>query len=298
MNIRAGGWLGMGNDPVYVKSKVFDPFPFPSPGELLRAQIRSMAEELDAFRKQRQKEHPSLTLTQMYNVLEKLKAIEAARKITSLSTRSADGSESTDDSSAAVTELTADDERIKDEGLVLILKEMHEKLDRLVFQAYGWPEMLSEEEILAKLIALNHERAAKERCGHVYWLRPDYQIPRFAKDIDKQAAKEEGEPVRSNRLARAQGRLNLPVNVAACPCAFACKHQSDARVLDVLDTNPVHYVICIGTVNDIFRHRSKLSRNENIVAFIKSLYKSIHIILVCMMITDEALTTNCHRLLP
>ena len=41
-------------------------------------------------------------------------------------------------------------------------------------------------------MALNRERAAEERCGHVRWLRPDYQIPRFGKDVDKQAAKEEG----------------------------------------------------------------------------------------------------------
>ena len=72
--LRAGGWLGMGNDPRYSKSKIFDPFPLSSAGDLLKAQIRCVAEELDAFRKQRQKEHPSLTLTQMYNVLEKLRA--------------------------------------------------------------------------------------------------------------------------------------------------------------------------------------------------------------------------------
>ncbi len=59
----------MGNDPRYSKSKFFDPFPLSSAGDLLKAQIRCVAEELDAFRKQRQKEHPSLTLTQMYNVL-------------------------------------------------------------------------------------------------------------------------------------------------------------------------------------------------------------------------------------
>jgi hypothetical protein len=163
--LRAGGWLGVGNDPRYSKSKVFDPVPFPSPGELLKAQIRSVAEELDAFRKQRQKEHPSLTLTQMYNVLEKLKKNEP---------------------------LDEDEEAIKDKGLILILKELHDKLDRLVFEAYGWPETLSDEQILEKLVALNHERAAEERRGHVRWLRPDYQIPRFGKDIDKMAAKEEG----------------------------------------------------------------------------------------------------------
>jgi hypothetical protein len=77
--------------------------------------------------------------------------------------------------------LTPDEERIKDEGLTLILKELHERLDRLVFQAYGWPETLSDEEILERLVALNAERAKEEASGLVRWLRPDYQIPRFAK---------------------------------------------------------------------------------------------------------------------
>jgi hypothetical protein len=146
-----GGYKG---DVRYIKSRCFDPFPFPYPSESLKIQIRSIAEELDAFRKSRQAEHPKLTLTQMYNVLEKLKA-------------------------GAL--LTADDERIKDEGLILILKELHEKLDALVFEAYGWPENLTDEEILERLVVLNAERAKEEAAGHVRWLRPDYQIPRFAK---------------------------------------------------------------------------------------------------------------------
>ena len=154
----------MEDRPVYVKTRCFDPFPFPSPSELLKAKIRTVAEELDAFRKQRQKEHPDLTLTQMYNVLEKLKAN---------------------------AELDEDDQPIKDKGLILILKELHERLDRLVFEAYGWPQTLTDEQILEKLVALNHERAAEERRGHVRWLRPDYQIPRFGEKLDKQAAKEE-----------------------------------------------------------------------------------------------------------
>ena len=33
----------------------------------------------------------------------------------------------------------------------------------------------------ARLAALNHERAAEEAAGHISWLRPDYQIPRFRK---------------------------------------------------------------------------------------------------------------------
>jgi hypothetical protein len=70
---KSGVRLGVGNDPVYASNRCFDPFTFPASGELLKAQIRSVAEELDAFRKQRQREHLELTLTQMYNVLEKLR---------------------------------------------------------------------------------------------------------------------------------------------------------------------------------------------------------------------------------
>ena len=60
-----------------------------------------------------------------------------------------------------------------------------------MFEAYGWPATLTDEQILENLVALNHERAAEEKRGHVRWLRPDYQIPRFGKALDKMAAKEE-----------------------------------------------------------------------------------------------------------
>jgi hypothetical protein len=61
-----------------------------------------------------------------------------------------------------------------------------------VFEAYGWPATLPNEQVLEKLVALNHERATEEKRGHVRWLRPDYQIPRFGKKLDKQAVREEG----------------------------------------------------------------------------------------------------------
>jgi hypothetical protein len=164
-SLRAGGWLGFGNDPRYSKSHVFDPFPFPAPAEPLKAQIRAVAEELDAFRKARQAEHPRLTLTQMYNVLEKLRAGAA---------------------------LDEDDTRIRDEGLVLILKELHDTLDALVFDAYGWPRGLADEDIIARLVALNKERAEEEARGLVRWLRPDYQTARagIAAPVRPQAAQD------------------------------------------------------------------------------------------------------------
>jgi len=37
----------------------------------------------------------------------------------------------------------------------------HKKLDAAVFAAYGWPPDLSDEEILARLLALNLTRAGK-----------------------------------------------------------------------------------------------------------------------------------------
>jgi hypothetical protein len=192
--LRAGGWLGMGNDPVYSKSKVFDPFPFPDCDDTLKADIRAVAEELDAFRKERQREHPGLTLTQMYNVLERLKAIEAAKSpLPNPPPQAGEGARSA--GGTAVPSLTADEERIKDDGLILILKELHERLDALVFRAYKWPATLTDEEIVARLVALNHERAAEEKRGLIRWLRPDYQISRFGKGLDKQAAREEGAQV-------------------------------------------------------------------------------------------------------
>ena len=42
------------------------------------------------------------------------------------------------------------------------LANAHRKLDKAVFAAYGWPADLSDDELLAKLLALNLERVAKE----------------------------------------------------------------------------------------------------------------------------------------
>jgi hypothetical protein len=63
----------------------------------------------------------------------------------------------------------------------MILKELHEDIDRLTAQAYGWRADLIENQILERLVALNAERAKEEAAGHVRWLRPEYQVPRFRK---------------------------------------------------------------------------------------------------------------------
>ena len=150
--LRAGGWLGVGNDPRYSKSRCFDPFPFPDPDERLKAEIADIAEKLDAHRKTVQSKYPDVTLTEMYNVLEKLRS---------------------------GGELSPREEIVKAEALVLVLKDYHDELDAAVLRAYGWPAGLSDEQVLERLVALNRERAAEEAAGMVRWLRPEYQIPRF-----------------------------------------------------------------------------------------------------------------------
>lgn len=156
--LRAGGWLGVGNDPRYSKSRCFDPFPFPDPDEAQKAEIARIAEALDAHRKRVQAEHPDITLTEMYNVLEALRAGKA---------------------------LTPREEDIKSRALILILREHHDELDAAVLASYGWPQGLSDDDILTRLVALNKARAAEEAAGHVRWLRPDYQRPRFGTAAQK-----------------------------------------------------------------------------------------------------------------
>ncbi|MBB3976048.1 hypothetical protein GGQ64_001235 [Rhizobium azooxidifex] len=159
--MRTGGWLGVGNDPVYVKSRCFDPFPFPTATDAQKAAIAAVAEELDAHRKRVLAEHGHLTLTGLYNVLERLRA------------------------GVRPDDLEEKERRIFDDGLVLIMRELHDRLDAAVAEAYGWPVDLPEEEVLARLVALNKERLREEKRGLVRWLRPDYQIPRFGSEKEK-----------------------------------------------------------------------------------------------------------------
>ncbi len=115
-----------------------------------------------------QAEHPDITLTEMYNVREKMRGGPSSGPADHLLPKGA--------KTEALTPREAD---IKDRALVLILNELHDEIDAAVLRAYGWPHGLSEDEILTRLVALNKERAEEEARGLVRWLRPDYQIPRF-----------------------------------------------------------------------------------------------------------------------
>jgi hypothetical protein len=163
--IAAGGRLGVGNDPRYQHKQTFNPYPFPAPGEPEKDRIRQLAEDLDAHRKSRQSLHPSLTMTGMYNVLDLLRRGQP---------------------------LSPKEKTIHQQGLVSVLRQIHDELDAAVLDAYGWsdltPALLGsapgsesaaevEETILQRLVALNAERAADERRGLIRWLRPAFQNP-------------------------------------------------------------------------------------------------------------------------
>jgi hypothetical protein len=164
--LRAGGHLGVGNDPRYNKTRCFETFPFPSDDTgltpELTARIRTLAEQLDAHRKARQAAHPDLTLTGMYNVLEKLHLGQP---------------------------LTTKEKLLHELGLVSVLKSLHDELNAAVLAAYGWSDLgaaladhahaeartAAVDELLQRLVALNARRAAEEAAGHVRWLRPEFQ---------------------------------------------------------------------------------------------------------------------------
>jgi hypothetical protein len=146
--LAAGGTLE--DRPRYNKTRCFETFPFPDATDEQKARIRELAEQLDAHRKRQQEQHAALTMTDMYNVLEKLRSGET---------------------------LTAKEKIIHEQGLVSVLKQLHDDLDKAVFAAYGWPGTLTDAEILERLVALNKERAAEEAQGKIRWLRPDFQNP-------------------------------------------------------------------------------------------------------------------------
>jgi hypothetical protein len=186
--LAAGSRLGIGNDPVYNKSTCFECFPFPdwhaidkfgsdivSRGEEVPSdRVRRLGEHLDAHRKRQQAVHPGLTLTGMYNVLETLRSGET---------------------------LTPKERVIHEQGLVSVLRQIHDELDAAVLDAYGWADLLPalrvahgneapadgqargdakrafDETVLERLVALNAERAAAEARGEVRWLRPEFQNP-------------------------------------------------------------------------------------------------------------------------
>jgi hypothetical protein len=191
--------------PHYTNSTIFEPFPFPAADTgltpELTARIRTLAEQLDAHRKAQQAAHPDLTLTGMYNVLEKLHLGQP---------------------------LTTKEKLIHEHGLVSVLKSLHDELDAAVLAAYGWSDLgaaladhahaearaAAVDELLQRLVALNARRAAEEAAGHVRWLRPDFQTcgrhTQTVMDVSTAPAAENVEEETAEPAAAAAAMAALP----------------------------------------------------------------------------------------
>lgn len=157
-SLRAGGWLGVGNDPRYSKSLVFDPFPFPNVSGTQRDTIADLAERLDRHRKDALAETPKLTITEIYNLRQLV---------------------------VTGADLSSEERGRIGSARVRIIDDLHRELDATVAAAYGWRADLAPAEIVAGLVALNLERVEEEKCDKIRWLRPDYQKPRFGKKNNK-----------------------------------------------------------------------------------------------------------------
>ncbi|WP_205737174.1 DNA methyltransferase [Acidovorax sp. HDW3] len=99
----------------------------------------------------------SLTLTGLYNVLAALREGRA---------------------------LTAKEKTLHTQGLVSVLRELHDELDAAVLTAYGLPSSASADAILQHLVQLNADRAREEAQGRIHWLRPAFQ--NLEKSLSKQ----------------------------------------------------------------------------------------------------------------
>ena len=123
-SLRLCSWQGVGNDPVYTPTTCFETCPFPwAPGREPQADPRVQA------------------------------VAAAARELVQLR-------------NAWLNPPGAADADLKKRTLTNLynqrptwLDNAHKALDAAVFAAYGWPAGLSDDEILARLLALNLERA-------------------------------------------------------------------------------------------------------------------------------------------
>ncbi|WP_209348162.1 DNA methyltransferase [Pontixanthobacter sp. CEM42] len=250
--LTTGGFLE--DRPTYQHTDTFNPFPFPILTDTQSAKLDALGERLDAFRKERLAEHAFLTMTGMYNVLERYREL---------------------DRKADVPPLSEEELDVAEAAQITVLKDIHDEIDREVFAAYGWEDLgkrlvgkpgattpsphksedqeEAEEELLARLVALNQERAAEEKRGIVRWLRPDFQIPRLGHKVSgsEQVEADLGEVVlieerkwptdgleqiRTLRDVLAEAEAPLPADALATLFKGRNTAKRKSRVSEVLET--------------------------------------------------------------
>ncbi|HEY0971318.1 MAG TPA: DNA methyltransferase [Gemmatimonadales bacterium] len=155
--LAAGSRLGIDGTPRYNKGPCFEAFPFPDPTCALRQQIADVAERIDRHRKDALSRSARVGMTAIYNVVDRLRAGEPLSKAErDVHTLAACGT----------------------------LRDLHEELDHLVAEAYGWSWPEPPALILERLVALHDQRVEEENGGRVRWLRRDYQTARFGPGLE------------------------------------------------------------------------------------------------------------------
>jgi len=158
-SLRLGTWLGVGNDPRYTPTTTFETFPFPEgltpnlPAAAYAAdpraqRIANAAKKLDDLR--RGWLNPPDLVEIVPEVTPTAAPGEAPRKYPD----------------RILPKNVAAAAKLKERTLTSLynqrprwLADAHEALDRAVAAAYGWPEDISTEEALSRLLALNLQRA-------------------------------------------------------------------------------------------------------------------------------------------
>jgi type II restriction/modification system DNA methylase subunit YeeA len=129
-SLKTCSWHGVGNDPTYNTSTCFDPFPFPWPPGKEPKDDPRVGTIADAAMKLVQKRDAWL------NPPGAAAAELKKRTLTNLYNQRPQW-----------------------------LEDAHRALDKAVLAAYGWPEDLSDTEILERQLALNRERAGASSVG-------------------------------------------------------------------------------------------------------------------------------------
>ncbi len=139
---------GVGNDPTYNNTTCFETFPFPWPPGQEPSQTRRVSENPSGLEQEHAIADAARELVQLRDAwLNPPGASEADLTPSGPPAQSAGHGQK-----RTLTNLY--------NARPTWLDNAHRKLDAAVFAAYGWPSDLSDDEILARLLALNLERAA------------------------------------------------------------------------------------------------------------------------------------------
>ena len=160
--------------------------------------------------------------------------------------------------------LTPKEREIHDQGLVSVLKQIHDDLDAAVLEAYGWTDLATaatppadllaqggpaaealEQQLLTRLVSLNHERAAEEQRGHIRYLRPDYQAPEQVPSSKFQVSSESPLPLEDAELETS----NLKLETLAWPAELPAQVAAVRKLLPTTGPDPETLSACFSRKN-------------------------------------------------